>query len=100
MHLTLRSIIAAIGRAIATTTIVAPLGTAAGAALWVLVATAGMELLVVSGEGEVPVALDTGQGTVSVIQVFQLSSMGLVNVRTELEDYCVQSKVQSVPGGY
>jgi hypothetical protein len=60
MHLTLRSIIAAIGCCVATTTIVAPLGATAGAALWVLVATAGVELLVVSGERKVPVALDTG----------------------------------------
>jgi hypothetical protein len=59
-----------------------------------------VELLVVSGEREVPVALDTGQGTVGVIQVFQFSSMGPVNVRTELEDYGVQSQNQSAPGRY
>ena len=46
-----------------------------------------MELLVVSREREVPVALDTRKGTIGVIQVFQLSSVGLVNLSTELEDY-------------
>jgi hypothetical protein len=59
-----------------------------------------VELLIVSAKGEILVALDTGNGAVGIVQVFQLSSVGLVHVRPELEDYPKQSNVQSVPFRY
>jgi hypothetical protein len=55
-----------------------------------------MELLVVGADRELVAALETGKGTVGVIQVFQLSFVGLVNVRTELEDHLMQSDTQHV----
>ena len=81
-------------------TIAAALSTTARAALGILIAASGVELLIVSSEREIRIALDTGQGTVGVIQVFQLSSVGLVNLRPELEDHHVQSKDQNLPGRY
>ena len=59
-----------------------------------------MELLIVSAKREILAALCTGKCSIGVIQVFQPSDLGLVNVRTELEDYQVQSMAQSVPERY
>ena len=100
-HLPLRAIVAAVGASSVGSTRVAttgaPLGATGGAALRILVATTGVELLVVSGEGELLVALDTGKGTVVVIQVFQLSLVSLVNAdRTGRLRSTIE--VQSVPG--
>lgn len=96
MHLALRAVVAATERgAVAATG--AALGAAARASLRILVAAAGMELLVVGGEGELLVALNTGKGTVVVIQVFQLSLVSLVNAdRTGRLQRAI--RVQSVPG--
>jgi hypothetical protein len=59
-----------------------------------------VELLIVSSKGELSVALDTSEGSVGVVQVFHSLFLGLVNVLPELEDYEVQSQVQSVLGRY
>jgi len=93
-HLALRAVIAASASASGAVSSVAAataLGAARGATLRILIATAGMELLVVGGEGKVLATLDTGERSVGLIQGFQLSLEGLVNVWTELEDYEVQS---------
>src|SRR5579884_587721 len=102
MHLALRAVIAAVARAVTVAGAVAsaPIrgtarGAAAGAALGVLIAASSMKLLIVRVEHEVRVALDTGQGSVGVIQVFQLSSLSLVGRGTELEDHRMQSNSQS-----
>ncbi len=50
----------AIGRTGATTLAVPPFSTAARAALRILIAASGMELLIVRAEGELVAALDTG----------------------------------------
>jgi hypothetical protein len=105
MHLSLRTIVtaargAAVRRAVAAATLVAPLRAACGAALRILIATPGVELLIVSAKCELLAALDTGKGSIGISQVFQPSFMSLDNLRTELEDYGVQSKAQSVPDRY
>jgi hypothetical protein len=99
MHLALRTVVTAAGRTIAGVTGTA-LRTAGRTAFGVLEAASSMELLVIHAKRKILVALNAGKGLVAINQVFQLSSMSLVNIRTELEEDCEQSSVQIVLGWY
>jgi hypothetical protein len=57
-----------------------------------------VELLVIGAKGEILAALGTGERSVGISQVFQLSDMGLDNVRTELEDYGMKPKEPEYAG--